>query len=356
MIFGEKAVQEEAILRTRLEGVVDPGITIGALERKYIEHLLTVRKASSKISYESIWKNHLEKAFCDKKLDGLSLIDIEKWKKTMDQKNLSLHFKQKCFAELKRIVGWGFKEYGVRCQAMERATNFTGDPNAVPEEKPLHFWNAKQCSDFLEAMGEEIDNSEKETGRPAMILKEIRVYMAVMMYAGLRKGEANALLVSDFHDGDHPFLRVTKSVNEKIKGIPYLVTSPKNSSSVRDVPIPATLADMLRTHISLLRKIPNFTDSFFLYGGPTPVADSTATKIKQDIEKKAGIPHIRIHDLRHTYVSILINAGINATTIASLVGHSTPEITMKVYSHIFPKTKNDTIDMLEEIIAKGNKQ
>ena len=185
--------------------------------------------------------------------------------------------------------------------------------------------------------------------------RAVRLYVAIMMLSGLRKGEANALYIRNFHDGDYPYLSVTKSLNEKIKGIPYLLTAPKTKKSIRDVPIPKRLAALIREHIEFLKGVPYFDRNlFFLCGGPKPISDTNAQIIKNKVEEIAKIPHIRIHDLRHSYVSLLVNSKVDIAVIANLVGHSTTTVTMKIYSHLYPKTKNAAIEMLDGMLEKGN--
>ncbi len=353
----KEAVQLESMMRAKMEGTTSPDVTMGVLFSKFLDHNLKTKRSSTIANYMKVYRLHLEPYFKDAIVSKVSVSDLERWKKELSRKGYTISYLAKVMSTLKGIVRFGFKEYGIKCQAIERIEGFRTDPNALPEERKIHYWDVGQCLQFLSVLDRRIEESEKEKGRTDFTLRTSRAILAVMMFAGLRKGEANALKVEDFHDGDHPFLRVTKSVNEKLKGIPYLVTPPKNRSSVRDVPVPGTLAEILREHVSVLERVAGYTRrDFFLCGGPRPVADTTYAKAKEETERMAGLPHIRIHDLRHSYVSILINAGTDPNAIAALVGHSSPRITMEVYSHIFPKTKNDVVDRLDELIKGGQKR
>jgi integrase len=172
----------------------------------------------------------------------------------------------------------------------------------------------------------------------------------------MRKGEANALLVSDFHDCKHPYLSITKSVSLKLRretGKPWLITMPKNNSSVRDIPIPDALASLIREHIEeRLKRIEGYNESFFLFGGIRPIPDTTLEMEKQISEKNSGVKHIRIHDLRHSYASMLINSNVPITVISRLLGHTSIEMTWKVYSHLYPTTSNEAIDVINSQLKK----
>lgn len=238
--------------------------------------------------------------------------------------------------------------------AVDRSGRFREDPNTLPkEERPLHIWNMEQFDKWMGVLGKMIEKPPSREREYSF--RAVRLYVAIMMLSGLRKGEANALYIRDFHDGDYPYLSVTKSLNEKIKGIPYLLTAPKTKKSIRDVPIPKRLAALIREHIEFLKGVPYFDRNlFFLCGGPKPISDTNAQIIKNKVEEIAKIPHIRIHDLRHSYVSLLVNSKVDIAVIANLVGHSTTTVTMKIYSHLYPKTKNAAIEMLDGMLEKGN--
>ena len=67
-----------------------------------------------------------------------------------------------------------------------------------------------------------------------------------------------------------------------------------------------------------------------------------------EAQKAAGVKRIRIHDLRHSHVSLLINQGYQAAAIADRVGHETAEITDR-YTHIYPSKQNEMANTLDEL-------
>ena len=69
--------------------------------------------------------------------------------------------------------------------------------------------------------------------------------------------------------------------------------------------------------------------------------------------KKAGLKHIRFHDLRHTYASLLIEQGENIKYIQTQLGHSSPTITLNVYAHLLNKQNHESAKRLESTIFNG---
>lgn len=72
--------------------------------------------------------------------------------------------------------------------------------------------------------------------------------------------------------------------------------------------------------------------------------------MKEDAEKRAGIPHIRVHDLRHSYASLLINKSTDIAVISRLMGHGSPAITYKIYSHFYPETNYKAIEDIDSLM------
>ena len=65
---------------------------------------------------------------------------------------------------------------------------------------------------------------------------------------------------------------------------------------------------------------------------------------------KAGLPHIRIHDFRHSHASLLANEGINIQEIARRLGHSKIETTWDTYSHLYPREEERAVNILNKIV------
>jgi integrase len=82
----------------------------------------------------------------------------------------------------------------------------------------------------------------------------------------------------------------------------------------------------------------------------TPVDPRNCTRVVQLECARTGLPPIRLHDLRHGCVSVLLSLGVPPRTVMEIVGHSTMEMTMTVYGHVTLKDKRAALDQLGDLL------
>lgn len=148
------------------------------------------------------------------------------------------------------------------------------------------------------------------------------VAFALMAFGGLRRGETLALRRADV-DFSAGVLHVCR---QRVRVGGQLVTAPpKSAAGIRDVPISPELEPILREAVRFL--LPN--------GLLVPIAPETLAHKWRDAQRKAGIVEpYRLHDLRHTYATRLVLAGVNIRVLQYAIGHADYQLTMKTYTHI----------------------
>lgn len=151
----------------------------------------------------------------------------------------------------------------------------------------------------------------------------------ILYWCGLRLGELLALTPSDF-DFARSELKVTKSY-QRLQGRD-VVTPPKTPKSVRDVVLPKFLGEELEQWVGSLFLDPDARIFTF-----------TKAKLHHELDrgcKASHVKRIRVHDLRHSHVSLLIEMGFSAVAIAERMGHESSDITFR-YAHLFPDKQNE---------------
>ena len=151
----------------------------------------------------------------------------------------------------------------------------------------------------------------------------------------MTKAELLALTPQDI-DFDNKVIRVTKSY-QRLEG-KDVITDPKTPKSKRNVSMPDFLCEELKDYIGRLYGILPTDRIFHL--------------TKSFLAEKAGVKRIRIHDLRHSHVSLLISMGFSAVSIGNRVGHESVDITYR-YAHMFPTEQTQMAKLLNEEFKEG---
>ena len=352
----KEAKQIEAKLTTDIKNYnrVADSMTLDELFNEMKGDMEKKIRATTIYGYESKYRLYISPILGALPVNDLNIQTLQKWKSSFPPKALGT--KRQCYIIMSKLLRYGKKIHGFSAlDALQAVGTFKDDPNKLPEKETLHFWTPAQFAMFSEALRKKCE-CHKETDASYLTFWNTYVILNICFFAGLRIGEASALFIKDYHkDANRPYLDITKSLTEKPIG-DNKITKTKNEQSNRKVPIPKTLCAILDEHIERLRRLPcKFSEDLFLVSGEKPISHQTIRCIKGRVEKENFIEHIRVHDLRHSYVSALINAGVPITTISKLVGHTSVEVTWKVYSHLYPDTLSDAIDIFDQMMASNKK-
>ncbi len=157
---------------------------------------------------------------------------------------------------------------------------------------------------------------------------------------GLRFSEAIALTPADF-DFSRQIVSISKTWDYK-SGTGFVPT--KNRSSVRKVQLDWQLVIQFS---ELTKSMPN-DEPIFVRG---KVYNSTANSVLERHCRRAQIPVISIHGLRHTHASLLLFAGVSIASVAKRLGHASMNTTQKTYLHIIQELENQDVDLVMRSIS-----
>ena len=218
--------------------------------------------------------------------------------------------------QLVAILNHAVKHYGLKSNPASKV-GYIGSK----ESEEMQFWTKEEYQRFAMAIMD----------------KPISYYAFEMLYwCGIREGELLALTPGDF-DFKNNTVSINKSF-QRLHGQDY-ITSPKTKKSVRTIKMPKFLSEEMQEYLKTLYGIKK-TERIF------PISKSYLYHEMNRGAKEAGVKRIRIHDIRHSHVSLLIDMGFSAVAIANRVGHESIDITYR-YAHLFPSRQADMADRLD---------
>ena len=170
--------------------------------------------------------------------------------------------------------------------------------------------------------------------------KPISYYAFQMLYwTGVREGELLALTPADF-DFDRGTVKISKTYQRL--GGKDLITPPKTKKSNRTIQMPDFLCTEMQEFFGMQYGLKK-KDRIF-----STISKSYLHREMDRGAKAAGVQRIRIHDLRHSHISLLIDMGFSAVAIADRVGHESIEITYR-YAHLFPSKQKEMASKLDDL-------
>ena len=210
--------------------------------------------------------------------------------------------------------------------------------SARPPTVPRHeseVWTAEQLGEFLEFLyGDRLQG-----------------YFVLLGLTGLRRGEGLGLRHRDV-DLRRGTLSIVQTIS--VVGSDVVVSTPKTKKSRRQVPLDPFTLEHLKSHIhrqkaERLRAGPVwntsgdwlFTDEIGNHLHPDYVSRRFRTLVEQ-----SGLPKIRLHDLRHTYGTMSLEAGVHPKVVSERLGHATVGITLDVYSHVAEGMSRDAAEVV----------
>ena len=163
----------------------------------------------------------------------------------------------------------------------------------------------------------------------------------ISMHMGLRIGEVCGLQWSDI-DFEKQILTVRRTVQrvQAETGAELLIDAPKTSSSRRSVPIPDFM-------MHLLKKFRSQNNIYLLSGTAHPTEPRTLQRRFKAVLKKANLPSVNYHILRHMFATNCIKANFDVKTLSEILGHASVETTLKLYVHSSMERKIECMNKLK---------
>lgn len=299
--------------------------TFGSFIMNYMETVAKQEtRPSTYYSQLSVVKNHILPELGEVKLKNISPVHFQKFYNQKLKEKLSNNYVRKMHGiinkALNTAVHWGM--------LAKNPCEFVKPPRA--SKRDIHVWTMEQAHHFLEFMKG----------------KRNYIVFVLAIYTGMRRGEILALRWQDCNLEEG-----TLSVRQTLyrTGIDQLqFRETKTKASRRVISLPTFVINCLRKHKieqneQKLRLGNAYKNLDLVVATPlgTPVEPNTMNDYFQKQTKRAGLPVIRFHDLRHTHATILLRLGENPKLVSERLGHASVTITLDTYSHVLPDMQKD---------------
>ena len=301
----------------------NPDMTFQNLYEIYMEDTAARLKQSTLLTKKAVLQTHILPFFGSKPINEIKASDVRRWQAKLmsSPNNYSQTYLKKINTELNSIINYAKRFYDLN-------TNPCGKAGTIGKAKAeeMDYWTYDEYIAFREGVKD----------KPLSY-----ICIEVLYWTGMREGELLALSPADI-DLDNKTISINRTY-QRIEG-KDVFTSPKTRKSKRKIPIPDFLCQELSDYIQS-RYMPDADERLF------PVTKSYLSHEMIRGCKNTDVKKIRIHDIRHSHASLLINQGCDALMLADRLGHEKVSTTLNTYSHLFPHKQQELVHSLESLQA-----
>ena len=296
----------------------NPNMNLKSLCELYIEDVTTRLRESTMMNKKLIIEYKILPYFSDMPICEIKPTHIRKWQNELMKKGYSDTYLKFINGQLVTIFNYASKYYGLK----ENPCHKAGSMGTMKSDEML-FWTRDEFSTFIECVSK----------------PQYKIACEILYWTGMRMGEVLALTLQDINFDDKTII-VNKSIQRLNKK--DIITPPKTPKSNRVIPITDFLSDDIRAFTNMLYDIKD-SDRLFTFN-----RSAFHYEINR-VCKKTGLKKIRVHDLRHSHASLLIELGFSPLLIRERLGHEKVETTLNTYSHLYPNKQNELIVALEKM-------
>jgi integrase len=282
--------------------------------------------------YQTYLKSRIIPSLGHSNLAKLSALQIQSYINKLNDEGLSS-------STIKKI-------YEIIRNSLEHAVDFEFVPKNVASKVKLPklvksqmmVWNQSEVNTFL-----------KEAKEDPMY-----IVFLIALTTGMRQGEILGLRWQDI-DFSNGIINIRQTLSHDGKSI---ISGAKTQSSIRRLNLSESSLTEIRARKLIVSKeklsmgpiYQNF-DLVACTQHGTPLNPANVRRTFKRLVKKAVVPEIRFHDLRHTHATMLLSNGVNIKVISERLGHSNIKVTLDTYSHVLPTMQAEVARMLDEIIT-----
>lgn len=293
----------------------DDKITFGQIYEKYVFENEPRRKKTTMRTYK-VAMAHVLPTFENIPISKITEEMIINWQNSIISENLSDVFTHKIDTMFRTIYKFGIRRCKIPVNVFSELPKI-----GKSTTKSLSFWTYEEYNKFICLIQNE----------------KIKVAFDVLYYSGMRLGELLALTAGDI-DLKNSTISITKSLQRIERQ--DVITEPKTEHSIRDIVIPVFLTNELENYMKMIYDCIGNTRLF-------EISKQSLYYPMKKYSELANVPRIKIHDLRHSHVALLIENNVSPLAIAERLGHEDIKVTLGTYGHLYPNKQNEIANILD---------
>ena len=289
---------------------------------EYMEHQSKRVKSSTYNKLEGIMRLYIRPRFENLKIKEISNKHIATMHNELLE-NLSVSTVKAVHKDLSAFLNYCKRMQYINVNTAQEVGNVK-----AKEERSIDYWTLEEFKTFLKVVK----------------CDKYRAFFMLMFYSGMRIGEALALTWKDIDF-------INNAVNIDKRYYKTEIGTPKNESSIRVVKLPQHTINQL----SKLKLKTNPKLDYVIFGKRYKPHNQSSVhqrfyKYLDEfiVDGKQTLKRIRIHDLRHSHVSYLINNGINIQVISKRLGHNKVSTTLDIYAHLYPNKEDEAVSLMDD--------
>lgn len=302
----------------------DVGMTFASFVQVYRKDKGKRIKASTWDSKNRVLEQKLIPWFGDIPLNEIKASDVLNWQNAMMEQGLAASYLRMIQNQLTAVFNHAERFYNLKENPCKKV-----DKMGSAKSPNLNFWTQEEFETFIPYT--------KDKPIYSMIFK-------VLFWTGMRIGEVLALTKADINLTECS-IRINKTYYRKNKK--DYITTPKTEKSNRVTSVPMFLAKELKWYMAGIYGLEE-RDRIF------PITQRPVQHWLVEKAREAGVKQIRVHDLRHSHVALLIRMGVAPIAIAQRIGHESVTTTMNTYGHLYPTVQGEIAEMLDKKAVGGN--
>ena len=304
---------------------------------EWLRNFLITQKADFDMKFEDFWKmycadmetrlrEHTMRTkkyivelkillyFGNKRVNDITAADIRQWQNELIKMGYSPTYLKTINNQLSAIFNYAVRYYDLKSNPCVKAGSM-----GKSKAEEMDFWTGEEFRKFIDS-----------------VMNKRLSYMT-FYWTGMRMGELLALNSKDI-DLEKRTISITKSYQRL--GKKDVITPPKTPKSKRVITIPEFLAADIKDYMDSLYDLQE-NDRLF------PITKYYLEHEMQRGIKESGVKRIRVHDLRHSHASMLIELGFSPLEIANRLGHEKVETTLNTYAHLYPNKQTKLAERLD---------